>query len=247
MIYVCVSPDILQVHKCRMAQTRPDGVQGQGFFNSTPLAQAFAANPAGDVICSWVVAEGHSRSLFLLFFSPNHSILFLGPLLPVFSMRYFACWSGLFIYHNYSKLKSWTVGSWNETKLESSNQQFWSCLILGFIEVRLNRPGALEQQPTKCMSSPLTPCVSWCLHFLSLVRFTFSFFSAALTINKKQVYADKSGFNLYIHFGAGLVQGSPVSDSIKVFQQPLWLLGPLSFFSSLGSKPWGTLFFSKHG
>jgi hypothetical protein len=39
------------------------------------------------------------------------------------------------------------------------------------------------------------------------------------------------------------VQGSPVSDSIKVFQQPLWLLGPLSFFSSLGSKPWGTLFF----
>ena len=176
-------------------------------------------------------------------FFPNHSILFLGPLLPVFSMRYFACWSGLFIYHNYSKLKSWTVGSWNETKLESSNQQFWSCLILGFIEVRLNRPGALEQQPTKCMSSPLTPCVSWCLHFLSLVRFTFSFFSAALTINKKQVYADKSGFNLYIHFGAGLVQGSPVSDSIKVFQQPLWLLGPLSFFSSLGSKPWGTLFF----
>lgn len=108
-------------------------------------------------------------------FFPNHSILPFGPLLPVFSMRYSACWSGLFIYHNYSKLKLWTVGSWNETKLESSNQQSWSCLILGFIEVRLNRPGALEQQPTKCMSSPLTPCVSWCLHFLSLVRFTFSF------------------------------------------------------------------------
>ena len=76
------------------------------FQPSTPLAQAFAANPAGDVICSWAVAEGHSSLLFLLFFCPNHSILPFGPLLPVFSMRYSACWSGLFLYHNYSKLKS---------------------------------------------------------------------------------------------------------------------------------------------
>ena len=84
MIYVCVSPDILQVHKCRMAQTRPDGVQGQGFFNSTPLAQAFAANPAGDVICSWVVAEGHSRSLFLLFFFSESFNPFSWPSSPSF-------------------------------------------------------------------------------------------------------------------------------------------------------------------